>query len=77
MRTVRDMLNSKKSSTVWAVGPKESGFQALKIMGEKKVGALMVMDGEGNAVGILSERDYAGKVALRADTRRIPPSRRS
>lgn len=64
MKTVRDMLSKKKSSTVWSVGPKETVFEALRIMGEKKVGALMVMDGENNAVGILSERDYARKIAL-------------
>jgi CBS domain-containing protein len=63
MRTAREMLEGKKSSTVWSVGPKQTVFEALQVMADKRVGALMVMDGE-DAVGIISERDYARKIAL-------------
>ena len=63
MKTVKDMLKSKKSE-LWFVAPTATVFDALKIMGEKEVGALMVMDA-GKVVGIISERDYARKVILK------------
>lgn len=63
MKTVKDMLKSKKSE-LWFVAPTATVFDALKIMGEKEIGALMVMDA-GKVVGIISERDYARKVILK------------
>lgn len=63
MKTVKDMLKSKKNE-LWFVAPTATVFDALKIMGEKEVGALMVMDA-GKVVGIISERDYARKVILK------------
>ena len=63
MKTVKDMLKSKKNE-VWFVAPTATVFDALKIMGEKEIGALMVMDA-GKVVGIISERDYARKVILK------------
>ncbi|MHA1992721.1 MAG: CBS domain-containing protein [Candidatus Hodarchaeales archaeon] len=59
---VKDLLNSK-GSDVYSVAPDASVYDALKIMAEKEVGALVVLDGE-KMVGILSERDYARKVIL-------------
>lgn len=63
MKTVKDMLKSKKNE-LWFVAPTATVFDALKIMGEKEIGALMVMDA-GKVVGIISERDYARKVILK------------
>lgn len=52
-----------KGSDVWSVSPDESIYEALKIMADKGVGALVVME-EGKVVGIFSERDHARKVDL-------------
>ena len=53
-----------KPEEVWHVSPQETVLRALEILSEKGVGALLVMDGQA-LVGIISERDYARKVALR------------
>jgi CBS domain-containing protein len=63
MKTVRDILESKPQE-VWSTSPKARVFDALKLMSEKNIGALMVMDERGKVVGIFSERDYARKVIL-------------
>lgn len=62
MKTVKDVLQAK-GSFVWAVKPDESVFDALKLMAEKDVGGLVVMDGD-RLVGIITERDYARKVII-------------
>ena len=62
MQTVAEILRDK-GSEVWSVRPDDVVLEALKIMATKRVGALLVMN-EGKLVGILSERDYARKVAL-------------
>jgi len=64
MRTVRDILKAK-SKDVWSIGPRESVLDALKMMGEKEIGALVVLDETGRVVGIITERDYARKVILK------------
>ena len=68
MKIVRELLANKRGD-VWSVGPKATVYEALTLMGEKEVGALMVMS-EGKVAGIISERDYARKVALRGKTAR-------
>lgn len=67
MRTVRDMLKSKKAD-IWSIPPKATVFEALTLMDEREVGALVVMDEASNMVGIVSERDYARKIALLGKT---------
>jgi CBS domain-containing protein len=62
MKTVSDILQTK-SPEVWTIPPETIVFDALKVMAEKNVGALVVLDG-GKVAGILSERDYARKVIL-------------
>jgi CBS domain-containing protein len=62
MITIREIL-AAKSATVHAIAPDASVFQALKLMAEKDIGAVPVMEGE-ELVGILSERDYARKIIL-------------
>ena len=59
---VKELLE-QKGTEVYSVGMDESVFEALKIMAEKEVGALVVLE-EGRMLGILSERDYARKVIL-------------
>jgi len=68
MKTVSDLL-ANKSKDIWSVGPRATVYEALALMGEKEIGALMVMN-EGKVVGIISERDYARKVALKGKTAR-------
>jgi CBS domain-containing protein len=61
MATVRDLLNMK-GDEIWSIGPDTSTLEALKVMAQKKVGALLVMEGE-KLVGIVSERDFARRFA--------------
>ena len=60
---VSDILSSK-GSKVFSVTEVITVYDALKIMGEKNIGALLVMDGE-RLDGIISERDYARKIVLK------------
>jgi CBS domain-containing protein len=62
MKTVREMLLNK-GNKIYSISPDRKIFEALQLMAEKEVGALLVLDGE-SLVGIISERDYARKVAL-------------
>lgn len=62
MRYVSDILEEKSEELVW-ISPLESVFDALKLMNEKDVGAVLVQIDE-YLVGILSERDYMRKVIL-------------
>lgn len=62
MKTVREILQ-KKGGKIWSVTPETTVFEALQIMAEKKIGALLVKSGN-DIKGIMSERDYARKVIL-------------
>jgi len=62
MQTVAEILRDK-GSEVWSVRPDDVILEALKLMAEKRIGALLVMDND-KLGGIVSERDYARKVAL-------------
>jgi CBS domain-containing protein len=62
MKTVSQLLQGKGGG-VLSVTPDTTVFEALKLMAEKNIGALLVMSG-GKLDGILSERDYARKVIL-------------
>lgn len=61
--TVGEMLRIK-GHDVWSIAPDATVYDALKLMADKNVGAVLVMDA-GRLVGILSERDYARKIILR------------
>jgi diguanylate cyclase (GGDEF)-like protein len=63
MKKVRDVL-AAKGAQVYSLGPDATVFEALKLMAEKEVGALVIIDSD-RLVGILSERDYARKVIVR------------
>ena len=60
---VADILASK-GSNVYSVTENITVYEALKVMGEKNIGALLVMEGE-RLTGIISERDYARKIILK------------
>ncbi len=62
MRLVQDILGFK-GNDVYSVGPDNTIFEAVQMMADKSVGALLVME-NGKPVGIVTERDYARKVAL-------------
>lgn len=61
--TVEQILQ-QKGRDVWTIGPKATVLEALKVMAEKDIGALVVMQDD-KLVGIISERDYARKIVLR------------
>lgn len=63
MTTVADILKTKPHAQVHAVAPTDSVLIALRLMAEKSIGAVMVLEGTAIA-GIFTERDYARKVAL-------------
>lgn len=69
--TVRQLLRDK-GPEVHTVAPSASVFEALRLMAEKNVGALPVVEG-GELVGIMSERDYARKVILKGHASRETP----
>ena len=62
MSTAREILR-RKGSDVWSIQPEASILDAIRRMAEKEVGALLVLDAD-KLVGIVTERDYARKVAL-------------
>ena len=62
MKTLKQLLEAK-GRNVYSISPDARVFDALKLMADKSVGALIVIEG-GRIVGILSERDYARKVIL-------------
>ena len=63
---VKELLD-KKGHEVYSISPDASVYDALKLMAEKEIGALVVLEG-GKMVGILSERDYARKIILKGKT---------
>jgi CBS domain-containing protein len=62
MKTIRQILK-KKGRKTWTITPETGVFDALQVMADKDVGALLVVDGK-TLVGVFSERDYARKVIL-------------
>ena len=61
---VSSILAHKKASAVWSIGPDAIVFNAIRLMDEKNVGALPVVDNK-TLVGIVSERDYIRKVIVK------------
>ena len=74
MKTVQELLRNK-GYHIWSIGPDATVYEALTLMAEKDVGALLVLDNAGQLVGILSERDYARKIVLKGKTSRETPVR--
>ncbi len=67
MTTIAGILRSKSDQTVYTTTPEATVFEAVRLMAEKNVGALVVMDSD-QIVGLVTERDYARKVVLMART---------
>ena len=67
MQRASDLLESK-AKQLWTILPEASVFDALKLMAEKEIGAVMVIDKKDKVVGILTERDYARKIILKGKT---------
>jgi CBS domain-containing protein len=63
MNTLSQLL-SGKGHEIWSIGPDDSVYDAIHLMAEKGIGALVVLDNE-TIVGIISERDYARQVILK------------
>jgi CBS domain-containing protein len=61
--TIHEILDHKGSS-VWTIAPEATVFEAIQLMSDKNVGALLVTERE-RLIGIISERDYTRKVALK------------
>src|SRR5713226_6497843 len=74
MKSVAHILQSKPDPTVYTIAPTASMFEALKLMAEKSIGALVVTEGE-QVVGIISDRDCARKVILMARSSKETPVR--
>ena len=68
MIKVGDLLENK-GHDVWSVSPEDTVFDTIKLMDEKRVGALAVVEND-KLVGIISERDYARQVILKDRTSR-------
>ena len=62
MKTVKEIIESKEK-VIWSVTPDTTVYEALKLMADKKIGAVLVIK-DSKVVGIMSERDYARKVVL-------------
>lgn len=73
MRTVRQLLEAK-AAEVFAIGPDAPVIEAIRLMAEKRIGAVLVMDGA-RLAGILSERDYARKIVLQGRSSADTPVR--
>jgi CBS domain-containing protein len=69
--TVRRMIE-QKGKEVWSISPDAPVYDALVLMAEKEVGALLVMQGT-TLAGIISERDYARKVILKGKSSKDTP----
>jgi CBS domain-containing protein len=71
--TIAEVLNLK-GRTVWSVSPDITVFDAIHMMADKNVGALLVVEGE-RLIGIISERDYTRKVILKGKASKTTPVR--
>ena len=63
MLTIEKILRNK-SADLWHIAPQKTAYEALEIMADKDIGAVLVIDKDG-LVGIFTERDYARKVILK------------
>jgi len=74
MTTVAQILGTKADRTVHTIAPTASVYEAVKVMADRNVGALVVVE-HGQVVGIVSERDYARKIVLMARASKDTPLR--
>jgi CBS domain-containing protein len=72
MHTVKQILDRKQLKEIWSVAPDATVFEAIQLMADKRIGALLVMD-DSKLTGIISERDYAREVILKGRASRDTP----
>lgn len=70
---IREIL-THKGSTVWSIPPEATVLEAIQMMADKNVGALLVIQ-EGRLLGVLSERDYTRKIVLKGRSSKDTPVR--
>lgn len=64
MKTVKDILKTKGSAVI-VVDPEAGVIEALEIMAQRNIGAILVLSPNGDLAGIFSERDFARKIILK------------
>src|SRR4051812_21954015 len=64
MANARDLLKNKTKLPILSIAPDASAFDAMKMMAEYNVGALLVFNADGSVAGIVSERDFARKLEV-------------
>ncbi len=74
MTSVAQVLKAKPDNTVYTVATGDSVYDAIKLMADRQIGALVVVDGDSIA-GIVTERDYARKVVLMDRASKATPVR--
>jgi len=74
MKTAAEILKSKAKQAVHTIAPDDSVLDAVKLMADKDIGALLVMDAD-RIAGIVTERDYARKIVLMSRSSKETPVR--
>lgn len=74
MATVAQILKSKADQVVYKISPTASVFDAVKLMADKNIGAVLVGEGA-DIAGIFTERDYARKIVLMSKSSKETPVR--
>ncbi|PKO47197.1 MAG: histidine kinase [Betaproteobacteria bacterium HGW-Betaproteobacteria-22] len=72
MKTLQQILDEKKYKEVISIAPHRPVFDALVVLAEYKIGALVVLEGD-KLVGIFSERDYAREIVLKGKSSKTTP----
>ena len=65
MTRLEDFLKLNKNRQIWTISKDQSVRQALVLMSEKNIGAIIIVDNNDFPIGIFSERDYARKIVLK------------
>ena len=65
MTRIEDFLKLNKNRQIWTISKDQSVKQALVLMSEKNIGAIIIVDNNDFPIGIFSERDYARKIILK------------
>ena len=65
MTKLEDFLKLNKNRQIWTISKDQSVMQALILMSEKNIGAIIIVDKKDFPIGIFSERDYARKIILK------------
>ena len=65
MTRLKDFLKLNKNRQIWTISKDQSVMQALILMSEKNIGAIIIVDNNDFPIGIFSERDYARKIILK------------